>query len=68
MGQRQLGQDPFPSVREIDQDLAPVLRILTSFGQAIGDQPVDQLNCGVVPNTKAFGQDANRDLASQGTF
>src|SRR5215469_14999878 len=68
MGQRQFGQGPFRPACEIDKDLAPVRRILLSLRQAIADQPVDQLDRGVVPDTKALGQNANGDGPSRGAF
>jgi hypothetical protein len=68
MRQAQFGQHPFCPICQIDKDLAPVFRILLSFGQAIRDEPVDQLNGGVVPNTKTFGQDADGDVPCRGSF
>jgi hypothetical protein len=41
MGQTQFGQDLIRSIGEIDQDLAPVRRIMPPFDQTILDEPID---------------------------
>ena len=41
VGQTEFRQDLIRSIGEIDQDLAPVRRIMPSFDQAVLDEPVD---------------------------